>query len=53
MNPMLKEGIVKHERRRDPYKPSFGGIAVTMTMTAGLSKLMDFLEQREGDEEIE
>jgi DNA-binding transcriptional ArsR family regulator len=53
MTPMVKEGMVTHEGRRTPYKPSFGGVVMTMTMTAGLSKLLDFLEQEEEGEALE
>jgi len=45
MNPMVREGIVIHERKRAPYKPSFRGVVMATTMTAGLAKLLEFVEE--------
>ncbi|MDV3244387.1 MAG: hypothetical protein LYZ66_04335 [Nitrososphaerales archaeon] len=51
MNPMVREGIVIHEKRRAPYRPSFRGMAMATTMITGITKLMEYLE--EGGEDLE
>lgn len=45
MEPMMREGMVIHEGRGSGYRPSEAGVALAMTMTAGLSKLLDYLEE--------
>ncbi len=52
MEPMMREGMVIHEGRGSGYRPSEAGVALAMTMTAGLSKLLDYLE-REVEEDLE
>lgn len=52
MEPMVREGMVIHEGRGSGYRPSEAGVALAMTMTAGLSKLLDYLERGE-EEDLE
>ncbi len=47
MEPMVREGMVIHEHRGSGYRPSETGVALVMTMTAGLSKLLEVLDQEE------
>ncbi len=52
MNPLLKEGMVIHERRRAPYRTSEKGAVLAITMTAGVARLLDVLdEEMEGEED--
>jgi len=52
MKPLMEEGMVVHEGWGSSYKPTWGGSAVAVTMTAGLARLLEFLEEeQEGDED--
>ncbi len=45
MNPMVREGIVIHEKKRAPYRASFSGMAMATTMITGITKLLEYLEE--------
>ncbi len=51
MNPLMREGMVIHERRRAPYRTSERGAVLAITMTAGVARLLDVLEELEGKED--
>ncbi len=53
MNPLLEEGMVIHERKGAPYRTSERGAVLAITMTAGVSRLLDVLEEEMGGEEDE
>lgn len=51
LKPMMEEGMLEHEER-GPYRSSVRGAALAITMTAGLAKLLEVLEEEvEGDED--
>jgi len=52
LKPMMEEGMLEHEQR-GPYRPSVRGAALVITMTAGLARLLDALEDEVGGEEDE
>ena len=53
MEPLLREGMVIHERKRAPYRTSEKGAILALTMTAGVARLLDVLEEELGVEEGE
>lgn len=44
LKPMMEEGMLEHEER-GPYRPSVRGAALVITMTAGIAKLLEALEE--------
>jgi len=48
--PMLKEGIVVHEGKGwgSSYRPSERGVALALTMTSGLNRILELLEDELG-----
>jgi len=53
VEPMVKAGLVIHEGRREPYRPSELGTAVAIAMTSGMGKLLEALEEEMEEEEVE
>jgi len=45
MEPMLKAGLVVHDNRREPYRPSELGTALAIAMTTGMERLLQALEE--------
>jgi len=51
VEPMMKAGLVVHEGRGEPYRPSELGTAIAIAMTSGMGRLLEALEEEmEGDE---
>lgn len=53
VEPMVKAGLVIHENRREPYRPSELGTAIAIAMTTGMGRLIEALEEEMGESEIE
>lgn len=53
MEPMVKAGLVIHEGRGKPYRPSELGTAIVIAMTSGMGRLLDAMEEEMGEAEHE
>jgi len=53
VEPLMREGMVIHERRREPYRASERGRILAATMTAGVARLLDVLEEEFAGEDDE
>jgi len=53
MKPLMEEGMVVHEKWGSSYRPTWSGSALALTMTTGLAKLLEYLEEEQGEEELE
>jgi hypothetical protein len=51
VEPMVKAGLVIHEGRREPYRPSELGTAVVIAMTSGMGRLLEAMEEGLEEEE--
>ena len=53
MEPMVRAGLVIHERRSEPYRPSERGTALAIAMTTGMGRLLQALEEEMEEDELE
>ncbi len=51
MKPLMEEGMVTHEKWGSSYRPTEAGVAFAIAMTAGLTKLLEYFEAEEGDDD--
>ncbi|HUI86665.1 MAG TPA: hypothetical protein VLY21_05895 [Nitrososphaerales archaeon] len=53
VEPMVKAGLVTHEGRGTPYRPTEMGVAIVIAMTSGMGRFLDALEEEMEAEELE
>jgi hypothetical protein len=53
VKPLIEEGMVVHEKWGSSYRPTWSGSALAATMTTGLAKLLEYLEEGQEEDELE